>query len=218
MVLVDDKEVRAAMTASWLRQLGWNDVYVLADGFSARLEQGPFEPALLDWVAMPTISPMELKTKLDRDASTVVLDFATSLQYRKRHIPGAHWCMRSRIERAIAGIPGREWVVTSPDGVLAHYCARDLAGARPDLSVRVLDGGSNGWFARKLSEETGAQRLTCEADDVWYKPYEQHESRQAMQDYLTWEVNLIEQIERDGDARFRFIAKSHTGIRRSVDN
>jgi hypothetical protein len=36
---------------------------------------------------------------------------------------------------------------------------------------------------------------------VRYKPYEQRESRQAMQDSLTWEVNLIEQIARDGDAR-----------------
>src|SRR5258708_247718 len=29
IVLVDDKEVRAVMTASWLRQMGWTDVFVL---------------------------------------------------------------------------------------------------------------------------------------------------------------------------------------------
>ena len=29
VVLVDDHEVRAAMTASWLRQMGWSDVFVL---------------------------------------------------------------------------------------------------------------------------------------------------------------------------------------------
>jgi rhodanese-related sulfurtransferase len=204
VVLVDDKAVRAQMTAAWLRQLGWDEVYVLADALNGRLEQGPFKPALLDFVAMPTVSAIELKAKLDSNTGTVVADFATSVQYRKRHIPGAYWCMRTRIERAIAGAPGREWVVTSSDGVLAHYCARDISRARPDLSVRVLEGGSNAWFAQRFPDETSALRLTCEADDVWYKPYEQRESRQAMQDYLTWEVNLIEQIERDGDARFRF--------------
>ena len=31
IVLVDDKAVRAVMTASWLRQMGWKDVFVLAE-------------------------------------------------------------------------------------------------------------------------------------------------------------------------------------------
>ena len=31
IVLIDDAEVRAAMTASWLRQMGWDDVFVLAE-------------------------------------------------------------------------------------------------------------------------------------------------------------------------------------------
>ena len=69
-----------------------------------------------------------------------------------------------------------------------------------------MDGGSDAWFAQALPVETGTQRLTCEADDVWLKPYEQREVSRAMQDYLTWEVNLVEQIQRDGDARFRFSA------------
>src|SRR5476649_286226 len=30
LVLVDDREVRAVMTASWLKQMGWHDVFVLA--------------------------------------------------------------------------------------------------------------------------------------------------------------------------------------------
>lgn len=205
VVLVDDKEVRANMTASWLRQLGWDEVYVLS-GDLRMDEQGAFKPSLLDFIGMPTISAVDLHDKFDRATRPSVLDFASSLQYRKRHIPGAYWCMRSRIERAIAEVPGGEWVLTSPDGVLAHYCAREISKARPDLSVRVLDGGNEAWFGQALPFEIGSQRLTCEADDVWYKPYEQREVSRAMQDYLTWEVNLVDQIERDGDAQFRFSA------------
>ena len=203
VVLVDDKEVRANMTASWLRQLGWNEVYVLSGPLEME-EQGAFKPRLLDFVTVPTISVAELHDKFEHATGPSVLDFATSLQYRKRHIPGAYWCMRGRIERAIAEVPGGEWVLTSPDSELAHYCARDIFNAKPDISVQVLDGGSDAWFAQALPFEAGSQRLTCEADDVWLKPYEQRDVSQAMQDYLTWEVNLVEQIERDGDARFRF--------------
>src|SRR5690606_31220172 len=44
IVVSDDKEVRALMTASWLRQMGWQDVYVLAE---AGRETGMPAPALL---------------------------------------------------------------------------------------------------------------------------------------------------------------------------
>ena len=42
IVLIDDAEVRAAMTASWLRQMGFADVFVLAgSGQRNRLAQTP---------------------------------------------------------------------------------------------------------------------------------------------------------------------------------
>jgi rhodanese-related sulfurtransferase len=40
ILLTDDKEVRADMTASWLAQMGW-DVYVLDGGYDRTLEIGP---------------------------------------------------------------------------------------------------------------------------------------------------------------------------------
>ena len=52
IVLVDDKEVRAAMTASWLRQMGWRDVYVLTE---AGTETGrPKTPVLETGTPRPT--------------------------------------------------------------------------------------------------------------------------------------------------------------------
>src|SRR5262249_57460460 len=36
IVLIDDKEVRALMTASWLRQMGFRDVFVLAQSGAER--------------------------------------------------------------------------------------------------------------------------------------------------------------------------------------
>ena len=41
-------------------------------------------------------------------------------------------------------------------------------------------------------------------EDVYYKPYDQQgQIEAAMQDYLQWEVALLEQIRRDPDCRFR---------------
>jgi 3-mercaptopyruvate sulfurtransferase SseA len=67
----------------------------------------------------------------------------------------------------------------------------------------LLAGGTDSWIAAGYATASGPQNLTTETNDIWYKPYEQASSvREAMQGYLDWEVNLVAQIERDGDARF----------------
>src|SRR5205823_10641685 len=52
IVLVDDAEVRAVMTASWLRQMGWTDVFVLA---AAGDETGRPAPQLLGSAPPPEL-------------------------------------------------------------------------------------------------------------------------------------------------------------------
>ena len=44
IVLVDDREVRAVMTASWLKQMGWRDVFVLIGSGNERVR--PMAPVL----------------------------------------------------------------------------------------------------------------------------------------------------------------------------
>ena len=39
--------------------------------------------------------------------------------------------------------------------------------------------------------------------DVWYRPYDFKEDVEAaMRQYLDWEVDLVPQVKRDGDASF----------------
>ncbi len=200
IVLIDGDGVRATMTASWLRQLGWDDVFVLRDALQGELQPGPYRPTLLGFEPAPTVAARELERLLASDATVAVIDGGSSAQYRRHHIPGAIWCMRSRLQQ----LPqASAYVFTSPNGVYAHYCARDLLRLRPDAPVGVLEGGNRAWFGAGLPEETGAGRMTGEPDDVWVKPYQRAEAHTAMQEYLTWEVNLVDQIARDGDARFR---------------
>ena len=204
IVLADDNGVRATMTASWLRQMGLDDVYVLKNALSHGLAHGHFAPTLLGYRPFTTLTAGELKDRLSRN-DVAVLDFATSLEYRKQHIPGALWGVRSLLGEALAAVSADQTlVITSPDGVLAHYVANDLAQGHPALRVIVLDGGTRSWVDAGYPAPGNAEQLTTEPNDIWYKPYEQASSvREAMQGYLDWEVNLVNQIERDGDAHFR---------------
>ncbi len=217
IVLVDDNGVRATMTASWLRQLGWNDAVVLADGVHG--EAGPgLEVGAVPRSSVgpaPTIRLSELAETLSQIAGqerpdTVVLDVGTSLKYRKKgHIPGSYWGVRSRMDeaRAVIGEVSR-LVLTSSDGQLAKLAIADARQAWPDADVVALLGGNKGWRHAGHEMEPGFTRPTTEANDVWYKPYDHDDdvAEQHMQDYLTWEIALVEQLERDPTVSFPVFA------------
>ena len=206
IVLVDDTEVRATMTASWLLQMGWTEVYVLSGGIADQpVVAGPSPRTLLPFDRGETISPIELGKALESGEPIAVVDLATSLAYRSGHIPGAWWGVRARLDRGLAQLAQVGLLVlTSPDGTLAHLAVPDANAACPGMPVRVLDGGTDAWVAAGLATADGLERPMSQADDVWYRPYEhQGAVEQWMQDYLSWEVALVAQIERDGDANFR---------------
>jgi rhodanese-related sulfurtransferase len=197
VVLIDPEKVRAVMTASWLNQMGWNDVYVLEGGWEicGGAESGQRSVPVLGFNAWQT-TPEPVGT---------VLDFSTSLRFYARHVPGAWWVVRSRLDEAKGKIPERnEITLTSEDGVLAHLAAPDVAQTWPGARVRVLEGGNAAWFAAGNPAESGVDRATSVRDDVWYKPYD-HASdyERHARDYLAWEVALVDQIRRDPLIRFR---------------
>jgi rhodanese-related sulfurtransferase len=205
IVLFDDHGVRATMTASWLIQMGWKDVFVLRDALAGEKLVAGAEPVTvpcLDKIQAETIAPAALKAALDRKEA-VVVDLDNSLAFRGGHIPGAWFAIRSRFATSLTKLPGAPaLVLTSPDGVLATLAAPEAAAAsgRP---VKVLAGGTAAWRAAGLPLETGDSQMLDSADDAWYRPYDRKAGVEAaMKDYLSWELDLVAQIERDGDARF----------------
>src|SRR5436190_490245 len=96
IVLIDPAEVRAVMTASWLRQMGWRDVYVLAE---AGRETAP-PPAQILGDPPPAelrIDCAGLAALMARNEATVV-DLSASRDYLRAHIPGAWFAIRSRLK------------------------------------------------------------------------------------------------------------------------
>ncbi|HEX7928292.1 MAG TPA: rhodanese-like domain-containing protein [bacterium] len=210
VVLIDNDGVRATLTASWLIQLGWDDVYVLKDGLKgAALAQGPHAAKALGPTAdLPEVTPHELNGALQRKEA-VLVDLATSLQYKAAHIPGAWWGTRARMGQWLAKVPNAPLLVfASPDGTLAKLAARD-AQVLSGKSVAVLRGGTQAWKAQGLPVTTGPEHLADTPDDAWLRPYDREQGVEAaMKEYLSWEVDLVEQIKRDGDARFRFFPEN----------
>ena len=206
LVLVDDNGVRATMTASWLRQMGWGDAVVLDAALDGRtLEAGV--PARRSVGPAPTIKVSELAAHLADDPGSIeVIDIGTSLQYRRKgHIPGAWWGVRSRLAEARAHIGDTETLVlTSTDGQLAKLAVVDAREHWPDAEVLALAGGTKGWRHAGHDMEPGFTRPTTEANDVWYKPYDHDDEvvAQHMQDYLTWEIALVDQLDRDSTVSF----------------
>jgi len=208
LVLADDVGVRATMTASWLIQMGWQHVYVLAGGIgAATLESGMRGPTLLGGIGAAAVTTEALADALeDASQAVTVIDLGPSTAYERHHIPGALWCVRARLATALAGVPeSTQIVLTSADGLLARL-ALEEARTLTVCDVQALEGGTDRWRAEGRAVRSGLEQVVGPTDDVWYKPYEHRGAQEKfMRDYLTWEVALVEQIERDGTARFRML-------------
>ncbi|MBB2205815.1 rhodanese-like domain-containing protein [Gluconacetobacter takamatsuzukensis] len=200
IVLTDDDGVRARMTAHWLRQLGWREVYVLDDWAGLPREGGP-EPVLLASAPpdVPVLSVADLVAARAAGEGPLVIDLAASPDFRKGHVPGAVFAIRADLAGHPRLAEGREIVLTSPDGIAARLAAAELVGAR------VLEGGTDAWRAAGLALETGldAERALSRPGDVYKRPYEGTDNAAAaMQAYLDWEFGLVAQLERDGTHGF----------------
>ena len=209
IVLLDDDQVRANMTASWLNQMGRKNVHVLQDSIAPLAsEKGPEPPIQLDssYHNWPTISARDLFPLLKKDKIRI-LDFADSRAYKKGHITGAWFTIRHLISKSLKNIPrSDEYILTSPSGVLAELAAPEVQ-KQVQSSVKILKGGTKSWEDAGFDLASGAEHMASQPDDVYLLPYD-HEPEEAeiqMRNYLSWETNLLPQIKEDGSAHFSII-------------
>jgi rhodanese-related sulfurtransferase len=214
LVLADDGGGRAAMTGSWLAQMGWE--VIVATGAAGRLAGDAVRRARPPAPAVRSVVPSVLAGWL-RAGEAVVIDLETSKRYLAGHIPGAAWALRADLaDPDLTGRLGRprRVVLTSSDGYLAAWAAADLgAGLAPARSSEptaaagffALAGGTLGWERCGLPLDSGGGELLSPAD-VYRRPYEGTSVRPAvMQAYLDWEYGLVAQLERDGTHGFRVL-------------
>ncbi len=177
-------------------------MYVLDGGFDGRLVAGPWSPKHPSPPTTDLLTPQELALR----ATTVVIDLAPSPAYARGHIPGAWFAIRAQLGDALTRLPkDSDFVLTSPDGVLAAFAAPELA-ALSGRAVTVLAGGTAAWVADSRALETGFTRAASEPNDIYRRPYEGTDNaKEAMQAYLDWEFGLVDQLARDATHGFRVI-------------
>jgi rhodanese-related sulfurtransferase len=212
IVLVDDTGVRARMAASWLRQMGHRDVFVVEGGLEAVRSTGS-APVAVPELKLPVdlIDVTRLVQLLDSGAGTLVLDLGRSVDFRDGHIPGAIWGVRTRLEALRAQLRApRHVVITSPDGMLARLAVPEVKGLT-GAAVHVLDGGTDAWhaFGRPLvKDKTTPPDAAC--IDFYLRPYDRNSGiEEAMNAYLSWEIDLVHEIERDGTVAFGIPGETH---------
>lgn len=205
IVVIDDRKVRATMTASWLMQMGHKDVFVLNNPFeNTDLEIGPEKRTVLGLQEQETVEPGELKAALESGEPVTLVDVSSSSMFRTQHIEQALWCIRQRLEFALAlRQPVGLLVLTCEDGVVAQLAATDIKVADPRQLVRVLNGGNLAWQQNGFPMTSGMSSTLTEVDDIWLRPYHhQVGQEQRMKNYLEWEVQLMDQAKRDGTVDF----------------
>jgi len=204
LIIIDDNGVRATLTASWLVQMGWKDVHVLNNADSAPQASGAHEPVVPGLGDAPAadLPPLILSKMIDKGAA-VVVDLNNSIRHRAEHITGARFAVRANLPANLPTIPpDAELVLSADNDALARLAAADLKAAGVDC--RVLSGGTVSWAADGFSVESGLQDPLDPTDDVWYRPYDMDDKDEgAMKQYLSWEIDLVQQIERDGTTDFR---------------
>ena len=205
IVLLDDTGVRARMTAGWLRQMGHRDVFVIEGGLDEVRETGTAIVPVPELAApAPLIDVPGLVHLLDSGDDTLIVDLGRSVDYREGHIPGALWGIRTRLDALRTPLgEARHVVLTSADGVLARLAVAE-AGGLTGAAVRALEGGTDAWhaFGRPLiRDRTNPPDQACA--DFYLRPYDRNTGvEDAMQAYLSWEIDLVNEIARDGTVRF----------------
>jgi rhodanese-related sulfurtransferase len=202
IVLLDTDGVRARMAGAWLRLMGHRDVYVVEPAADRLLQiSGAPIPELEG--EFRSIKPAALAARLD-EAGLLVVDLARSVGFRAGHIAGARWGIRTRLQLLAPHLlMARTVVVTSPDSSLARLSLPELQGLTA-ADLLVLAGGTDAWRGSGLPLQADRTEPPDEACvDCALRPYDRNAGvAEAMRAYLSWEIALVDEIERDGLVHF----------------
>lgn len=193
LVLIDSDGVRAPIVSSWLRQLG-HEAYVLEGGVNSGVALPVAEIAA--HAALPSISVQALSDALKDDA-VALIDLRPSMTYRKGHIGGSRWSIRSLLATEVAG-EHRPLALLADDPLLAAFAAQELPETQR-AQVRLLEGGLDAWRAAGFAiQETPDTPANEQCIDFLFFTHDRHSgNKDAARQYLAWEIGLLAQMSDD---------------------
>lgn len=178
LVLVDSDGVRAPIVASWLRQLG-HEAYVLEGGVGSSLALPVLEAASPE--PLPLISAQALADALKDDA-VALIDLRPSMVYRKGHIGGARWSIRSLLAADVAG-EQRPLVLLADDPRLAAFAALELPEHQRQ-QTRFASSAPGFSLQEDVNTPPDEQCI-----DFLFFTHDRHSgNKDAARQYLAWEI------------------------------
>ena len=155
----------------------------------------------LDEALARGISADALAALMARGEATV-LDLSQSRAFREGHIEGAWFAIRARLAQALQRV--------KPHG---RWCSRRRTvcwrGSRSPKPTRWRPARHSSKAARARGSRrdstlvAGEQTMADQPLDLWLKAYERSSGvKDAMEEYLRWEIDLVRRIEKDGTCRF----------------
>ncbi len=198
MVFCCDRRARAVSTASWYRQMGFEEVYAV-EGGTTRWEAGgrklehssaATKPFGLD-AAKSTVKHITAQ-ELQARESALTIFVETSRDFAEAHVPGSYWVPRGWLEFQVESIGDgyeKPVVVTCCDGQQSSLAGATLK-KRGYRKVEVLDGGIQTWQRAGCAVEAGlAHLMSAPMDVVTTGP---NRNFADMMNYLRWEEALGE--------------------------
>jgi len=217
VVFACDGRVRATVTASWYRQMGFPNVYAVdggttawvAAGLSLAKGQAPHESGGYDeglHAARPFgyaqaqarvehLHAAALQMRLQSAQPPLVIGVDSSREFSNGHVPGAQWVPRGWLELRIGEVAphtSTALVVTCANGqhaVLAGATLQDVGYQQ----VAVLRDGMQAWRQAGLPLEQGLSGVMSPPTDVLALGTERNWA-DAMH-YLRWEEELGKKYE-----------------------
>ena len=206
VVLVDDRLVRALMTATWLVQLDWCEVYVLESGLECQAIHTGHQtnPCFgLQMQNITTVSPKEAYELQSKGA--LLIDVSRSLTFREKHAKGSAFAIRAGLKDDLSRFSKKRQIIFISDNEnLAALAALDFAGT--EIGVAVVEGGTSAWEKDGLPLEAGMTNVISQPIDVYLRAYDREDPQEieaAMNEYLEWELGLVSQIAQPGGVSFR---------------
>ena len=196
VVFACDGKVRATQTASWYRQFGFKDVFVVDGGVTAWVDAGHM-PDLTAVQQIPygvaeaeqlvnMLAPQELQS----DAPPVVIFVETSQDFARGHVPGSRWIPRGSLEFQISNfVPTKDTAVAvicnnGQNAALTAVTLKELGYQR----VSALAGGMNAWRRAGLAVEQGLSGVMSAPSDM--VPSGPDRNAADAITYLRWETAL----------------------------
>ena len=196
IVFCCDGRARATVTASFYRQMGFEEIYVVDGGVNAwtaaghgldnGMERAPIAGLAEAQAEAQNVSPQELHEN-PRD---FILFVDTSQDFSGGHAPGSKWISRSWLEiETPEAIPNQDAsiAITCNNGRNSTLAAATLLELGY-TNVSVLEGGMAAWRQAGLPVEQGLTGIVRPPADINYLGVDR--SYGEMMNYLRWETEL----------------------------